>query len=93
MAKEKAEKNSNKVGSINKTTPDLSIVKRLGGSGAPKVRHLFGLCKGFWKKSEEMEVVFNRCWMFRDAKCGICKSKWGNYKPYWAVRRIGCKFG
>ena len=46
----------------------------------------------FWKKSEEMEVVFNRCWMFRDAKCGICKPKLGIYKPYWAVRRIGRNF-
>ena len=35
---------------LNKTTPDLSIVKRLGGSGAAKVRHLFGLCKKFEEK-------------------------------------------
>ena len=33
----------------NKTTPDLSIVKRLGGSGGAKIRHLFGLCKDFWQ--------------------------------------------
>ena len=91
----------------------MSIVKRLGGSSAAKVRHLFGLCKEFeekmckvsakkqiylfflpsrshfyaknvqgeckkanllvflpsrshfYAKSVEMEVVFNRCWMFR----------------------------
>ena len=35
---------------LNKTTPDLSIVKRLGGSSAAKIRHLFGLSKGFWRK-------------------------------------------
>ena len=29
---------------------DLSIVKRLGGSGAAKVRHLFGLCKSLGRK-------------------------------------------
>ena len=40
----------------------------------------------------ELEVVFNGCWVFRDAKCGICKPKWVIYKPYWAVRRIGCNF-
>ena len=34
-----------------------------------------------------MEVVFNGCWVFRDAKCGICKPKLVIYKPYWAVRR------
>ena len=28
----------------------MSIVKRLGGSGAAKVRHLFGLCKAFEEK-------------------------------------------
>ena len=27
-----------------------------------------------------------------DTKCGICKPKLGIYKPYWAVRRIGCNF-
>ena len=34
----------------NKTTPDLSIVKRLGGSGAANIRHLFELCKDFEEK-------------------------------------------
>ena len=28
----------------------MSIVKRLGGSSAAKVRHLFGLCKDFEEK-------------------------------------------
>ena len=83
----------------------MSIVKRLGGSGAAKVKHLFGLCKDFaekmckvsakmqvylfflpssshfYAKSEELEVVFNRCWVFRDAKCGIYKPKLGIYTP------------
>ena len=34
----------------NKTTPDLSIVKRLGGSSDAKIRHLFGLRKDFEEK-------------------------------------------
>ena len=29
----------------------------------------------FYAKSEEMKAVFNRCWVYRDAKCGICKPK------------------
>ena len=85
-------------------------MRGLAGSGAAKVKHLFGLCKGFagknvqgeckkasllvflpsrshfYAKSEEMKAVFNRCWVFRDAKCGICKPKLGIYKPYWTVR-------
>ena len=28
----------------------MSIVKRLGGSSAAKIRHLFGLCKAFEEK-------------------------------------------
>ena len=39
---------------LNKTTPDLSIVKRLGGSSAAKVRQLFGLCKDFGRKVWKM---------------------------------------
>ena len=35
----------------------------------------------FYAKSEELEVVFNRCWVFRDAKCGIYKPKLGIYTP------------
>ena len=41
---------------LNKTTPDLSIVKRLGGSGGAKVRHLFGLCRDFEKNREQVTV-------------------------------------
>ena len=48
--------------------------------------------QGFGGKRAEIEVVFNRCWVFLYAKCGICKPKLGIYKPYWAVRRIGCNF-
>ena len=44
----------------NKLTPDLSIVKRLGGSSAAKIRHLFELCKDFeekvCKESEKNQV-------------------------------------
>ena len=31
--------------------------------------------QSFYAKSVELEVIFNRCWVFRDAKCGICKPK------------------
>ena len=49
-------------------------------------------CARLLEQSAEMEVVFNRCWVFQDAKCGICKPKLGIYKSYWAVRRIGRNF-
>ena len=29
------------------------------------------IVQGFCGKSAELEVIFNRCWVFRDAKCGI----------------------
>ena len=45
----------------------MSIVKRLGGSGAAKVRHLFGLCKAFgrkvWKWRRFLTVV--GCWKYK----------------------------
>ena len=45
----------------------MSIVKRLGGSGAAKVRHLFGLCKKFeekvWKWRRFLTVV--GCWKYK----------------------------
>ena len=44
-----------------KTTPDLSIVKRLGGSGAAKVRNLFELCKAMRRKGRIYIESFNRC--------------------------------
>ena len=77
---------------IKKRPAHLSIVERLGGFWCCKGKAFIGIVQGFWKKSAELEVVFNRCWVFRDAKCGICKPKWGIYKPYCAVRRIGCNF-
>ena len=45
----------------------MSIVKRLGGSGAAKVRHLFVLCKKFeekvWKWRRFLTVV--GCWKYK----------------------------
>ena len=45
----------------------MSIVKRLGGSSAAKVRHLFGLCKKFeekvWKWRRFLTVV--GCWKYK----------------------------
>ena len=45
----------------------MSIVKRLGGSSAAKVRHLFGLCKDFeekvWKWRRFLTVV--GCWKYK----------------------------
>ena len=29
------------------------------------------IVQGFWKKNAEMEVVFNRCWVFRSGQ-GTC---------------------
>ena len=77
---------------IKKRPAHLSIVERLGGFWCCEGKTFIWIVQGFWKKSVEMEVVFNRCWVFRDAKCGICKPKWGIDKPYWVVRRIGCNF-
>ena len=77
---------------IKKRPAHLSIVERLGGFLWCKGMAFIWIVQGFWKKSVKMEVVFNRCWVFRDAKCGICKPKLGIYKPYCAVRRIGRNF-
>ena len=60
-----------------KRPADLSIVERLGGFLWCKGKAFIWIVQGFWKKSAELEVVFNRCWVFRDAKCGICKPKSG----------------
>ena len=76
-----------------KRPADLSIVERLGGFLWCKGKAFFWIVQGFGGKRAEIEVVFNRCWVFLYAKCGICKPKLGIYKPYWAVRRIGCNFG
>ena len=70
----------------------LSIVERLGGFSYYKGKAFIWIVQGFCGKSAELEVIFNRCWVFRDAKCGICKPKLVIYKPYCAVRRIGCNF-
>ena len=60
-----------------KRPADLSIVERLGGFLWCKGKAFIWIVQGFWKKRAEMEVVFNRCWVFRDEKCGICKPKLG----------------
>ena len=70
----------------------MSIVERLGGFWCYKGKAFIWIVQGFGGKRAEIEVVFNRCWVFRDAKCGICKPKLGIYKPYWAVWRIDCNF-
>ena len=75
-----------------KRPADLSIVERLGGFLWCKGKAFIWIVQGFWGKNAEMEVVFNRCWVFQDAKCGICKPKWVDYKPYCTVRRIGTNF-
>ena len=108
-----------------------ALLRGLARTDDAKVKHLFGLCKGFgrknvqgeckkasllvffcraaaifmqkmckvsakkqvylfflpsrshfYSKNAEMEVVFNRCWVFRDAKCGICQTKLVIYIPY-----------
>ena len=55
--------------------------KRRGRNCCCKGKAFIWIVQGFWKKSAELEVVFNRCWVFRDAKCGICKPKLGIYTP------------
>ena len=60
----------------------MSIVERLGGFWCCKDKTFIWIVQGFWKKSAEMEVVFNRCWVFRDVKCGICKPKSGQGRVY-----------
>ena len=50
-----------------KRPADLSIVERLGGFLWCKGKTFIWIVQGFWKKSVEMKVIFNRCWVFRDA--------------------------
>ena len=50
-----------------KRPADLSIVERLGGFLWCKDTTFIWIVQGFWKKSAEMEVVFNSCWVYRDA--------------------------
>ena len=44
-----------------KRPADLSIVERLGGFLWCKGKAFIWIVQGFWKKSVEMEVFFNRC--------------------------------
>ena len=36
----------------------------------------------FGEKSDDLMGVFNSCWVFERAKCGVYKPKWVDYKPY-----------
>ena len=69
----------------NKLTPDLSIVKRLGGSSAAKIRHLFELCKDFEEKvckvSAKKQVYL---FFFAGPQPFLCK-KCGNGGGLWPV--------
>ena len=63
----------------------MSIVKRLGGSGGAKLRHLFGLCKDFEEKvckvSAKKQVY---SFFFAEPKPFLCK-KCGNGGGLWSV--------
>ena len=39
----------------------------------------------FGEKSEGLTGVFNSCWVFGCAKCGVYKPKWVRYKPNWGM--------
>ena len=43
-------------------------------------------------KSDDLTGVFNSCWVFGRAKCGIYIPKWGIYKPYWGMWEDGTNF-
>ena len=46
-----------------KRPADLSIVERLGGFLWCKGKTFIWIVQGFWKKSAELEVIFNSCWV------------------------------
>ena len=46
-----------------KRPADLSIVERLGGFLWCKGKTCIWIVQGFWKKSAELEVIFNSCWV------------------------------
>ena len=46
----------------------MSIVKRLGEDWRCKGKAFIWIVQEFWEKSAEMEVIFNGCWVFWDAK-------------------------
>ena len=48
---------------IKKRPAHLSIVERLGGFWCCKGKTFIWIVQGFWKKSVEMEVIFNSCWV------------------------------
>ena len=46
----------------------------------------------FGEKSDDLTGVFNSCWVFRRAKCGIYKPIWVDYKPYLGMWKDGANF-
>ena len=68
----------------NKLTPDLSIVKRLGGSGGAKIRHLFGLCKDFEEKVCKVSANKQVYLFFAEPQPFLCK-RCGNGGGLWPV--------
>ena len=70
----------------------LSIVERLGGFWCCKGKTFIWIVQGFWKKSAELEVIFNSCCVLGRAKCGVYKPKWVDYKPYWGMWKDGTNF-
>ena len=39
----------------------------------------------FGEKSNDLTDVFNSCWVFGRAKCGVYKPMWVDYKLYWGM--------
>lgn len=49
-------------------------------------------CARVWGESDDLTGVFNSCWVFRRAKCGIYKPIWVDYKLYWGMWEDGIIF-
>ena len=64
----------------------MSIVKRLGGSSAAKVRHLFGLCKDFEEK------VWKWRWFLTDVGCFEMQNAASANQSWASTNHIG-RFG
>ena len=46
----------------------------------------------FGEKIEDLTGVFNSCWVFGHAKCGVYKPMWVDYKPYLGMWENGTNF-
>ena len=68
----------------NKLTPDLSIIKKLEGSGEANIRHLFGLCKDFEEKVCKVSAKKQVYLFFAEPQPFLCK-KCGNGGSVWPV--------